>query len=163
MDEQGAGNVGGDRWTQLQNNDSLGHGPETSARGSLPVTFSQAAPGAAPQAPPPQQQRSLLGSGLPRPSGSETDALSSSAVSSSSTGMMPTSLSMGSISRSAGGSGEVGVGAGSGSGSAAVAGLEETVGREVSRRLSAVEDRLGAVMERLEAFLDAADASPETK
>lgn len=39
--------------------------------------------------------------------------------------------------------------------------MEEAVGREVSRRLSTVEDRLGAVMERLEGFLDSAEVPSE--
>ena len=159
---QGVGAIGGDRWTELQN-DSMGRGSESSSRGSLPVDFSQA-----PQHASQQQQQSSFGNSLPRTSGSETDALSSSEASrftsnpnpnSNSSAAMPTSLSMGSMPRSAGGSGEVGGGAGGAAATAAA--VEEAVGREVSRRLSAVEDRLGAVMERLEGFLDAADPASE--
>lgn len=160
---QGVGAIGGDRWTELQN-DSMGRGSESSSRGSLPVAFSQAPQHASQQ----QQQQSSFGNSLPRTSGSETDALSSSEASrftsnpnpnSNSSAAMPTSLSMGSMPRSAGGSGEVGAGAGGAAATAAA--VEEAVGREVSRRLSAVEGRLGAVMERLEGFLDAADPASE--
>lgn len=156
---QGAGPAVGQLWTELQE-DSLGPGPESSARGGIPASFLQAV--AALQAPvllpPPQQQQqqSALGSGTTgAPPGGDTGPMSSPAASNSgsiASASLPASLSMGSMPRWA-------TGAGGGAVTGAFAALEDAVGHAVSRRLSRVEGRLAAVMERLEGFLDAADPS----